>query len=179
MGKSCKICNDCDLKHLSFHHKDKTIKKSNLSVATFRRNRDFLIEEVKKCILLCHNCHMEVEHGIHLDKEREWDDLIHPFNCSIEELYNRLPFKKDRVIYYCQEQHCSKELKFKALRCSECNKINQYNQRKADRPSHKQLLQEIEDTNYSAVGRKYGVSDNTIRKWKRIYEKGLETTPPG
>jgi len=26
-------------------------------------------------------------------------------------------------------------------------------------------LKEIKETNYCAVGRKYGVSDNTIRKW--------------
>lgn len=27
------------------------------------------------------------------------------------------------------------------------------------------LLKEVEDVGYSATGRKYGVSDNTIRKW--------------
>ena len=37
--------------------------------------------------------------------------------------------------------------------------------RKIYRPPKKQLLQEIEETNYCAVGRKYGVSDNKIRKW--------------
>ena len=31
-------------------------------------------------------------------------------------------------------------------------------------------LRELEETNYSAVGRKYGVSDNAIRKWLRAYE---------
>ena len=25
--------------------------------------------------------------------------------------------------------------------------------------------------NYCAMGRKYGVSDNTIRKWEKIYKK--------
>jgi hypothetical protein len=32
-------------------------------------------------------------------------------------------------------------------------------------PLLEQLLKEVEETNYSAVGRKYNVSDNTIRKW--------------
>lgn len=45
--------------------------------------------------------------------------------------------------------------------------------RKVERPPYEQLLKEIEETNYSAVGRKYGVSDNAIRKWVRWYEKRM------
>ena len=37
--------------------------------------------------------------------------------------------------------------------------------RKVDRPSKELLLKEISESNYLAVGRKYGVSDNAIRKW--------------
>ena len=33
------------------------------------------------------------------------------------------------------------------------------------------LLREIAETSYVAVGRKYGVSDNAIRKWVRQYER--------
>jgi transposase-like protein len=32
-------------------------------------------------------------------------------------------------------------------------------------------MTEIAATSYSAVGRKYGVSDNAIRKWVRAYER--------
>jgi transposase-like protein len=49
--------------------------------------------------------------------------------------------------------------------------------RKVDRPPYEQLLAEIEATNYCAVGRKYGVSDNAIRKWVRQYER--EQAPAG
>ncbi|HEU4804138.1 MAG TPA: helix-turn-helix domain-containing protein [Solirubrobacterales bacterium] len=35
-------------------------------------------------------------------------------------------------------------------------------------------MAEIEATSYSAVGRKYGVSDNAIRKWVRAYERERE-----
>ena len=42
--------------------------------------------------------------------------------------------------------------------------------RKVERPPYAQLMQELADTNYSAVGRKYGVSDNVVRKWVRWYE---------
>ena len=32
-------------------------------------------------------------------------------------------------------------------------------------------MREIEATSFVAVGRKYGVSDNAIRKWLRQYER--------
>tara|TARA_Y100000310_G_scaffold56232_1_gene51567 strand:+ start:16038 stop:16760 length:723 start_codon:yes stop_codon:yes gene_type:complete len=34
-----------------------------------------------------------------------------------------------------------------------------------NRPCREELLQMIEETSYCAVGRKYGVSDNAVRKW--------------
>ena len=37
--------------------------------------------------------------------------------------------------------------------------------RKIERPNLETLLKEVEEQNYSMVGRKYGVSDNCIRKW--------------
>jgi len=43
--------------------------------------------------------------------------------------------------------------------------------RKVERPPYEQLMAEIETTSYSAVGRKYWVSDNAIRKWVRAYER--------
>lgn len=46
--------------------------------------------------------------------------------------------------------------------------------RKAKRPPYEQLLEEIEATSYLAVGRKYGVSDNAVRKWVRFYERQME-----
>jgi transposase-like protein len=42
--------------------------------------------------------------------------------------------------------------------------------RRVERPPYEQLVREIAETSYVAVGRKYGVSDNAIRKWVRQYE---------
>lgn len=44
-------------------------------------------------------------------------------------------------------------------------------QRKVIRPPYSQLKKEIEETNYCKVARKYGVSDNAIRRWIKMYEK--------
>jgi transposase-like protein len=46
--------------------------------------------------------------------------------------------------------------------------------RKVERPPYERLLEEIEVTSYLAVGRKYGVSDNAVRKWVRWYERQRE-----
>ena len=43
--------------------------------------------------------------------------------------------------------------------------------RRVQRPPYKQLLREIAESSYLAVGRRYGVSDNAIRKWVRQYER--------
>jgi hypothetical protein len=42
--------------------------------------------------------------------------------------------------------------------------------RKVRRPDCDQLFAEVEENGYLATGRKYGVSDNAIRKWVRQYE---------
>lgn len=52
-----------------------------------------------------------------------------------------------------------------------CNKCNGLEKRKIQRPDKEQLLKEIDELGYSVTGRKYGVSDNAIRKWIKNYEK--------
>lgn len=42
--------------------------------------------------------------------------------------------------------------------------IPRLERRKVDRPPHDQLMAELAALNYSAVGRRYGVSDNAVRK---------------
>lgn len=43
--------------------------------------------------------------------------------------------------------------------------------RRVERPPYEQLLAEIAALGYAGVGRKYGVSDNAIRKWRLAYER--------
>jgi very-short-patch-repair endonuclease/transposase-like protein len=42
--------------------------------------------------------------------------------------------------------------------------------RKVSRPSKDQLEEDIKNMSYCAIGRKYNVSDNAVRKWARKYE---------
>lgn len=43
--------------------------------------------------------------------------------------------------------------------------------RKVERPTKNELENMLETMSYCAVGRKYGVSDNAIRKWQKLYNK--------
>ena len=51
-----------------------------------------------------------------------------------------------------------------------CIKCNALERRKIERPPYQQLLNEVKLTGYSATGRKYGVSDRSIKKWILKYE---------
>ena len=48
---------------------------------------------------------------------------------------------------------------------------NYLKQRKVDRPPYEELVSEINELGYVGTGKKYGVSDNSIRKWVKYYEK--------
>jgi hypothetical protein len=52
--------------------------------------------------------------------------------------------------------------------------IPQPHLRKVERPSYEQLKEDLRTMSMLAVGRKYGVSDNAVRKWIRWYERGSE-----
>jgi hypothetical protein len=40
-------------------------------------------------------------------------------------------------------------------------------------PSYEQLLADLREMSWGAVGARYGVSDNAVRKWLRRYEAEL------
>lgn len=84
-------------------------------------------------------------------------------------------------------RHCGKEFQAKYRRHRYCSQACGYQWdrtrvrgrpipefRRVKRPPYEQLLAEIEATSYCAVGRKYGVSDNAVRKWVRFYERERE-----
>jgi transposase-like protein len=47
---------------------------------------------------------------------------------------------------------------------------------KSMRPDYDELVRFVQENGYSATGRKYGVSDNAIRKWIKAYQKDLRVT---
>jgi hypothetical protein len=70
------------------------------------------------------------------------------------------------------QQYCS-------LQCGgqgERSRRAQLSRRTVERPPRDQLLREVAESGFLAVGRKYGVSDNAIRKWCLAYERDHRAT---
>jgi hypothetical protein len=70
---------------------------------------------------------------------------------------------------YPHQRYCSRDCGTRAPRTN--RGVPNPALRRVRRPPHDQLLREIAATSYLAVGRRYGVSDNAIRKWVRQYER--------
>jgi hypothetical protein len=66
MGGACLLCGyDKHPGVLEFHHLDATTKSFSISGGGFSRSWESLTIELRKCILVCANCHREVELGLH------------------------------------------------------------------------------------------------------------------
>lgn len=66
MGGKCSICGyDKCLSALALHHLNPSEKDPAFSmIMTNHKTWDFVVQELRKCILVCHNCHCEVHAGI-------------------------------------------------------------------------------------------------------------------
>ena len=61
---------------------------------------------------------------------------------------------------------------------SEAARVDRPDRRKVARPAYEQLVADLREMSWLAVGRKYGVSDNAVRKWVRRYEAELAARAP-
>lgn len=70
---ACKKCGDNRLYLIDFHHVDPTEKQFNINRKTAKSNFSIIENEVKKCVCLCRNCHMEFHYfyGMKPDKPKE------------------------------------------------------------------------------------------------------------
>lgn len=64
-GGRCVLCGyDRCLRALGFHHVDPSQKAFGVAFRGVTRSLERARAEAAKCVLLCANCHMEVEHGV-------------------------------------------------------------------------------------------------------------------
>lgn len=66
--------------------------------------------------------------------------------------------RKIKKSYHCQ---CGNEMHRGSRECIKCRNLKRY---KIEWPSYEQLLNDVEQLGYVGTGKKYGVSDNAIRK---------------
>lgn len=111
--------------------------------------------------------------------QRKHQDIANEFEISIEMIQgiNTGRYWKRDISYPIQKQElkknycvdCGKSITIGALRCVPCNEIAS---RKTERPTPMALAKEILDWGFSATARKYGVTDNAIKKWCVAYGMG-------
>lgn len=118
--------------------------------------------------LICPNCHSLTKTYKGANKGSGRSIRRRRYENEKKGIYSTISVIKEKKIYFCSG--CGKEIwKNRTGLCIEC-----YTRpRKVDRPPYEQLIKEIEETNYCEVGRKYGVSNKSIKKWVDQYEKEL------
>lgn len=160
-GGSCERCGyNKNISAIDFHHlRDKSFPLDSRNLANKKWKKILL--EFEKCLVLCSNCHRE-EHN----PESEYNVLMESVDIMAEDLNILDDLRQPNK---CID--CSVEINNNAKRCVKCQTISM---QKVDRPSLEQLLLDVSQTSYKATGRKYGVSDNAIRKWIKKYQKDLK-----
>lgn len=153
----CCICGfDKFQEALEFHHvnpEEKEIPLSANKMVSLERQ----INEAKKCILVCSNCHKGIHAGYY-QVPSNYQDLFD--NEQAEYLLQMNKEIKEGKKHYCQR--CGKLLNSNTTYCLDCSHIVQ---RKTERPDRETLKQLIRNQSFVAIGKQYGVSDNAIRKW--------------
>ncbi len=110
---------------------------------------------------------LEHKNGINNDNRLENLEFLCP-NCHSQSKTfagrNSGLIKKSKTIKYCK---CGAEIYKTSKMCKKCrSKFVAHKNRKIKlRPTHKELVTLVNNIGYRGTGTKYGVSDNTIRKW--------------
>ncbi len=109
--------------------------------------------ELSNLRIVCPNCNATLD--THCGKNRK--KIILDINGNVV-----LPKEKNT----CND--CGNFIDSHAKKCTDCYNISN---RKVERPSLEILEKEVEEIGYNGTGRKYGVSNTTIKKWIKLYNK--------
>jgi hypothetical protein len=153
MGGKCARCGYCrNYAALEFHHLDPSKKEINISGNGIKGSWKRLMAELQKCILICSNCHREEHH----------QDMFMLPESSIE--LNRILNLEVHPTGNCPT--CGTEV-FNTKYCSHACSCD--SRRRAKRPDREELERLIKTMPFVQIGKKYGVSDNAVRKWAEHY----------
>ena len=159
LGGKCQICGyDKCQQALDFHHIDPNIKAFGIQ-ENCNRSWETVKAEIKKCALLCANCHREVHSGlIDSPQHSPYDET------RAEEVSNLIEDLKTHKASYCKE--CGVEVYRGNDRCPSCAAKTK---RKVERPSREELKKLIRTESFVSIAKQFGVTDNAVRKWCDAY----------
>ena len=162
----CCICGfDKFPQALEFHHVNPKEKSFGITDSnSITKALDKQLEEMKKCILVCANCHRGIHQGYYQvpqNYQQLYDNEI--ANLLLQQL-DEIKHGKKR---YCQK--CGTLISTKNKYCEKCfsivQKENSLKNRKTERPSREQLKYLIRNFPFTTIASQFSVSDNAIRKW--------------
>jgi len=148
LGGKCTLCgyNKCP-DAFDFHHLDPTQKEFGIADA-YCISWDRLVIELKKCQLLCSNCHREIHYQERI--QRRFDEESLDVN-----------FQENKDCLICKKQFTSLKSD-NQLYCS--NKCAGTARIKVNWPSINDLIEKIKNSSYLQVSMELGVCDNAVRK---------------
>jgi len=113
--------------------------------------------ELENLQLVCPNCHAFTDNY-------RGKNIFVPEKIKKNTYHKR---NKEKINKTCKD--CTKQISPKATRCKSCTATLKQSTR-SKRPSQEQLLEDRRILkSFSAIGRKYSVSDNAVRKWFKTY----------
>ena len=80
----------------------------------------------------------------------------------------RLKYNETVIIKDTKCAKCGKQIYVGATYCVECYRQNKRAESK--RPSRNELIELLKRYNYTEIGRKFGVTGNAVKKWKKLYK---------
>lgn len=160
MGGKCQCCGyDKCIQALELHHLDPSQKDFSFNENP-NRSWSSTRAEIKKCILVCANCHREIHAGL-IENEKLKSSFNEELAQEIDILVEQV---KHKQIYYCK--FCGTEVSRGNDTCPKCaNK----QKRVVERPSREELKTLLREKTFVSIGQQFGVSDNAIRKWCDSY----------
>lgn len=168
MGGGCNRCGyNTTMSGLDFHHVDSKTKKFNISkVLCNPYKRSLIIEEARKCVLLCKLCHCELHDGL-------WflnDIKIFEFNSSVLPWYI---LKEERICEVCNQSFKpkTKTQKCCSLSCGSSAREGRKN------PTKEELQKLLWQKPMTEIADLFDVSDKAVSKWVSKY--GCKKPPKG
>lgn len=127
-------------------------------------NGDWSDNQEENLILLCPNCHSLTPTYKACNAGKGRKNRVNKKTTICNDMNLNLHETKPKK-YLCKR--CGKELKtHDAEYCIDCVRVFQ---RKVERPTKEELLKLIKTKSFVHIGKQFGVSDNTIRKWCKYY----------
>lgn len=156
----CCICGfDAYPEALEFHHVHPEEKEFGITASdAVTKSLGKQLKELRKCILVCANCHRGIHQG-YIEVPENYQELYDEERA--QELLQHLDEIKHGKRHYCQR--CGREIvTHDATYCVECAKIMA---RTVKWPPREELKALIRTNPFTQIADQFYVTDNAIRKW--------------